>query len=438
MEDTSKWLLIQNKGEIDINALILMGGSTKRDSTSAIGFFGSGWKYTIALFLKMGIQFKIFSGAKEVIVNTKEVQFRDKTFQQILINGQETSLTTDMGPQWDTWMGIREIVSNSIDEGESNIVNSISDTTGKEDYTRIYIEHHADIQEVITNWDKYFSFDRTDLLLDAHGSKLYPQMDTAKESLLLYRKGIQCYHMVAQKALYCYDLPVYKINESRVISDSYSARVETCKFLCKSATKEVAENILSNAFVSEQYWEGNMEWYSYGDNKLCQEWEQAIGNRVIINNDASGFYLKEMANNPHYRVSKTMAKAIKGSFPDVKVYGVGQDSRDDLNWREIDTTPKMQYILKKALEFCQETQYAVNYPIVVVEFDKQSTLGCAHNKTIYIAGKTFDAGMKEVVMTIMEEQTHLATGHDDESRALQTYLFQQWLCEKEERFGIFL
>lgn len=33
-----EYLLIENKGEIDINALILMGGSTKRDDNQSIGF----------------------------------------------------------------------------------------------------------------------------------------------------------------------------------------------------------------------------------------------------------------------------------------------------------------------------------------------------------------------------------------------------------------
>lgn len=37
-QKTKKWLLIQNKGEIDPNALVLMGGSTKRDSETSIGF----------------------------------------------------------------------------------------------------------------------------------------------------------------------------------------------------------------------------------------------------------------------------------------------------------------------------------------------------------------------------------------------------------------
>jgi hypothetical protein len=46
------YLLIENKGEIDINALILMGGTTKREDESKIGFFGSGNKYAIALLLR--------------------------------------------------------------------------------------------------------------------------------------------------------------------------------------------------------------------------------------------------------------------------------------------------------------------------------------------------------------------------------------------------
>lgn len=434
---TTKYMLIENKGEIDVNALILMGGSTKRESTSAIGFFGSGNKYTIALFLKLGIQFRIFSGTEELVVTTEDVQFRDKQFKQIAINGQKTSLTTDMGPQWDTWMGIREWVSNSIDEGESNIVNEITEINTKEGYTRIYVEHHPDIQAVLENWDKYFSFDRIDHILEVGDRKVYPQMDTQKQSLLLYRKGIQCYNAGAQKSLYNYDLPNYAINESRVISDTYSARALTCEFLVKNADSKIAEYILSNG-ADDSYWETNMDWYYYAIHKLCQGWRDAIGDRIIVNNDASGFYMKEMSENKYYRVSKSMAKAIQHAFPDVTVYGVGQDGDKALNWREIQQTPKIQYMLKKAIEACNELQYAVNYNIKVVEFDQQETMGCAHNNTIYIAGKTFDKGMKEVVLTLMEENEHLKTGYEDESRALQTHLFTQWLTCMEERYGIFL
>jgi hypothetical protein len=67
-----KYLLIENKGEIDVNGLILMGGSTKRDSQTSIGFFGSGNKYAIATLINKGINFKIFSGENEIKITKFE------------------------------------------------------------------------------------------------------------------------------------------------------------------------------------------------------------------------------------------------------------------------------------------------------------------------------------------------------------------------------
>lgn len=434
---TDKWLLIENKGEIDINALILMGGSTKRDSTTAIGFFGSGWKYTIALMLKKSIGFRIYSGLQEISIGTKQVNFRDKQFEQILINGQETSLTTDMGPSWDSWMAVRETVSNAIDEGDSNIISSTEDINAKEGYTRIYISHHQDIKDVIAEWDQYFSFDRLDAIVDNTAGKIYPNITGERESQLFYRKGIRCYTS-KRRTLYNYDLPGFKINESRVIEDTYDVRHMIGKFLSNWANKQVAKNILQKFTEEMSYYESDLEWYYYGNLTLNPEWREAIGDRVIINNDVSGNYLDIISTQKNYRVSKEMAKAIKKSFPEVPVYGIGDDGDDDGGYRIQEQTPKVQYMLKKAAEFCKDTQYAVNHPIEVVLFDKAEVLGRASNNKILLSAKLFDMGMKELVMTIMEEETHLTTSYEDETRALQNYLFKMWLTEKEERFGIFL
>lgn len=434
---TNKWLLIQNKGEIDINALILMGGSTKRDNENAIGFFGSGNKYAIALMLKKGIKFTMYSGLSEIQITTKQVEFRDKNFQQILINGQETSLTTDMGPQWESWMSIREWVSNSIDEGESNVITDTTIKDGKEGYTRVYIEHHPDIVEVINNWSKYFAFDRIDSIVSNQDGTIYPNIDHEKSSLLLYRKGIQCYHMPTQKALYTYDIPVLPINESRVLSSTWDARVYIAKFLNKNATVEIARYILSNGAV-DNYYENHLDYSYWISTKMCDSWKEAIGNKIIVNNDVSGFFMKEMTENPHYRVSAELAKAIKKSFPEIKVYGVGQDDSGKLNWRTVETTKKIDYMLKQATNFCKEIGYSINYDITIVEFDKEDTLGLAHDNNIYIAAKTFDMGMKEVVMTIMEESEHLKTNYKDETREWATHWIRMYLTSKEESHGIFL
>ncbi len=433
-----QWLLIENKGEIDINALVLMGGSTKRGDNSKVGYYGSGNKYSIALMLKKGIQFKIYSGLQELKITTEPVMFRDKQFEKILVNDKETSLTTDMGPQWDSWMGVREWVSNSIDEPESAIVNTTADINPKEGYTRIYIEHHADIQEVIENWDRYFSFDRIDTIVDNSNNRIYPNTDSQKESLLLYRRGIQCYNAPTQKGLYSYDLHKFSINESRVIDSSYAAKAAVCAFLCKDSTVEVARNILGNAFSDKGYWEGEMEWYYYGSNKLSEVWKEAIGDRAIIYRDVSGFFMDVMKKGKYYTVSKEMCKAIKLSFPEIEVWGIGQDGDEELIYRPVELNPRMKYMLKKAMEFFDECKYPVTHPIEIVEFEKTEILGLAKNKTILVAAKVFEQGLKEVVTTIMEEETHLTTGYKDETRELERYLFQMWCSKMEECHGIFL
>ena len=95
------YIMIENKGELDVSSLILLGASTKRADDSKIGFFGSGNKYAIATLIRLGVSFKIFSGNKEIAITTTGISFRGQTFEQIHIDGQPTSLTTDMGPQWD-------------------------------------------------------------------------------------------------------------------------------------------------------------------------------------------------------------------------------------------------------------------------------------------------------------------------------------------------
>lgn len=436
-----KYLLVENKGAIDIKALVLMGGSTKTGDISKIGLYGSGCKYAIALLLRKGIEFRIFSGTEELIVSTKIITFRDKEFKQILINGIETSLTTQMGGEdWGAWSAVREVVSNSIDEGEHSIINCILDVNSRAGYTRIYIQHHVDIVAVVNNWNDYFSFDRIDAVADVENQgKIFPQLDSENERLLLYRKGIQCYDQVKQRSLYRYDLPDYIINESRVISDSWDAKRRTCRFLSAYATEKVAIRILGHG-SEDRYWENNMDWYQYGSPTLCNNWKTAIGDRIIINNDSSGFYLEEMSNNKYYRVPRELAKAIKKSFPEITVLGVGEDDSDTLNWRVVKPTAKIEYLLKKALEFLKDTEFAVNYPVQVVEFDKPEVLGSIDkkNKTLLVAIKAFDNGLKDIVMTLVEEHTHLQEGLCDETRAFEQYLIKQWISEKEMRYSIFL
>ena len=112
--DTQLMLEIVNDG---LNAILLIGASTKRGDDTKIGFFGSGLKYSMATLLRNGIPFKMFSGTKEIKITTKKVKLREQEFRQIVINGKPTSMTLEMGIDWQPWFAVREILCNAIDEG---------------------------------------------------------------------------------------------------------------------------------------------------------------------------------------------------------------------------------------------------------------------------------------------------------------------------------
>lgn len=98
----------------------------------------------------------------------------------------------------------------------------------------------------------------------------------------------------------------------------------------------------------------------------------------------------------------------------------------------------MDYQLKKVIEALKEMKYEITAPIEVVSFSKKSVLGQAKDGTIYISDKQFDKGIREIALTIIEENEHLATGYNDLTREFQNHLFNKWISSLEEQHGIFL
>ena len=63
------------------------------------------------------------------------------------------------------------------------------------------------------------------------------------------------------------------------------------------------------------------------------------------------------------------------------------------------------------------------FPIILVDSLGPNTLGLAKEGKIYLAASVFDRGLHYVCSTLLEEYIHLDTGLEDETRGLQTYLF---------------
>ena len=238
-----KYLKISNKGLIVAEDLMLIGSSTKRNDNTKIGMFGSGWKYALAWLIRNKSCPIIFSGNTEIKIGSVEVTHRNKSIDVITVNGEKTSLTTEMGPLWTGWMAIREILSNAIDEGEHCIEVIEAIEAPSEDYSTVYIPMKEELEGVIRNFDDYFAFDRNPNYFNSLGSAF---IKSESSPIVLYRKGIRCIE-TNRHSLVDFSLNNVNINEDRLCSESVMD-FEVRRFIDEGITKELMIAILKSDY----------------------------------------------------------------------------------------------------------------------------------------------------------------------------------------------
>jgi hypothetical protein len=210
------YLKITNKGLIEAEDLTLVGSSTKRGVEGKIGEFGSGNKFSMAWYFRHGCVPVIMRGTEKLDVDVKVVLHRDTPVKVITVAGNDTSITTNMGPKWTGWMALRETISNAIDEGEMEIKVVVSpDFKGEENKTIYYIPMNDELNNVVDNFNHYFSMKRTPIFENNHGQIFSRSGDTFN----LYRQGIRCYDD-HNKINVDFNLYNIDINESRLTSEA--------------------------------------------------------------------------------------------------------------------------------------------------------------------------------------------------------------------------
>jgi len=175
--------------------------------------------------------------------------------------------------------------------------------------------------------------------------------------------------------------------------------------------------------------------------EVSEKWGPFSDENLLVVEERSGKYSTQIqeSNKEVFLIPSLFARALKTKRPGISILGMGAVI-GKTGFCEVEQTPKMTFLLSEVLKSLKEMRYAVPYDIQVVDFDDEKVMGQADmaNKKIFIAATTFDAGRREIAMTLMEECEHIKSKLHDETRAFETHIFSQWLKSMEEANGLFL
>lgn len=416
------WIKIQNDGEIDLGGLHLMGVSSKREQEK-IGFFGSGNKYSIALLLREKIPFKIFSGKNEVKITTMPVMFRNQLFDQIIIDGEKTSLTTSMGVDWETWFAVREIYCNALDEGIATIdvVQKIKSEEGK---TTIFIELTEKLSYFFKDIKSYILVNndgKIDEVKTKFGSiSIFP----AKEKeVICYRKGIRIFPKNEMRSLYSYNFGKIEINESRTYKYEHEVKERIASYFTVSENREVILNYLNN-------WKNNYEkdaYWQYVSDNFSLQWHALLkGKRIYpisLAIDSGDFEGKFNS----FIVPDELANKIAKEIDSCEVVG----HKGDGKYIEIDPTTEEKEKIERATSELKDIGYEITSLIKMAKTPMDDVMAWYDNSSdsIYLTRKYLTTN-NEIKNTLLEEHFH-SKGLRDGQRSFVKFLIDEIIKSKE-------
>lgn len=212
-------IILENSGEIDIDFIKTMGVNVK-DCDSAIGYFGTGLKYAVAVFLREGISITLFIGDTEYEFFTEPKSIRGKAFDMCRMRGPMDSVdlgfTTDLGKNWQLWQAYREIHSNCLDENGS--IYKGEKVAGKSGCTVFAIED-IDVSGIfLGDLELPLLFSNSGIeIYQGKSSHIYYRGIRAKDlpDDSLYTYNIKRHCDLTEDRLLCYDFQIeYAINDA--------------------------------------------------------------------------------------------------------------------------------------------------------------------------------------------------------------------------------
>lgn len=389
-------IVFKNKGLIDIRAVTTFGVSAKGNNKSAIGFFGTGLKYAIAVTLRNGGAISVYRGLDEYKFRAVKDSVRDKEFDFVYMDELPASssspaqtplgFTTHLGANWKPWQAFREVYCNCLDEGgtvslEGSPEDGYTTVVVKDfgEFTQAYRERHA----IVLTDDPTFINDCVDVRLRPSDHVYYRGVRVME----LPRKAERTYNLVQPTEL----------TEDRTLKYGWAAELAVVNSVLKSQDPRYITTMLRSGHGS---WENQL---NYG----------------LSYADEPGETFLDMTAELAQDLSLPLAPAA------LKLLYAKREFAHTL--RAVDLTETEQRQLDLAHALLNRMGYVVNYPVSVVDNLGTGILGKAYIKEqrIALARRAFEVGTKCVAGTLFEEYLHIAYQYQDESRDFQNFLLDK-------------
>lgn len=388
-------IVFVNKGNLDIKAVTTFGVSVKQDDT-AIGYFGTGLKYALAILMREGCNVKIRTGGKEYVFGLSKGKVRGKPYQFVTMNRRKLPFTTELGKTWEIWQAIREIYSNCMDEKGKALENEEPCESWD---TCIFIEGEA-FENAWKERDSVFL--ASDPILTAPYAKGRLEVHPGRSKYLFYQ-GIRAYEL-SRESIYTYNITTsMELTEDRTIKNIDSARYKFESLMASNATDpQMVERIL---FAQDTDWERGFDFTTdyFSDTFTNCIKKAVLDMRLDMNQTALNKYRDQI--KPAFDKSSTE-----------------EPSPQDLE------------AINAAAKICLKAGFDVKkYPIRVSEYLGKGIMGRAYEGTIYITRLALMEGVGVVAATLLEEYVHLQYKLHDETRELETFLFNTIIYNEMRR-----
>lgn len=373
----------QNLGLIDLRAVKTFGVSVK-EGENPIGFFGTGLKYAVAILLRNGHEVTLWRGMDRHEFGTTKAVVRGEEFEIVTLDGEELGLTTQVGKTWKMWQAFRELYCNTTDEGGVSKPNEIEPIPG---FTTIVVRgdafarEHDKIAEVILQSQPVCSSEPVDIHPQAGYSVFY--------------RGVRV-HDLQQRSLYTYNInKSIDLTEDRTAKHNFQIVWAIAGVILNSENDAILRRVLT---APKGTFEQGLN-YSDALTGAGEAFLRVVGElRREMHED-----LNESAKRLHI-----------------------ESSGEAHQFEEMPLTDTERRELNDAIAFCESVGFNITkYPVFVSETLGKGILGLAvkDKQEIWISRHCMMMGRRMLIGTLMEEFLHLAHGLEDESRAMQNFLF---------------